>query len=175
MGRKKKSDHGLLGYFFIGIIAGALLLYYKEDVAKYKLSDFTKKFKNISLPKYSDPIPVIETADVQVDVPVRSIPPEPQPVYVSQPVIPVTPVAQPTPVDTIYAVQVASFKNYDQAKSYVTKLVDQEINAYVAPADVQAKKEWYRVVVGEYINKVDADQKAESLKTKFKDCFVRSL
>lgn len=85
------------------------------------------------------------------------------------------PVEKPKVEDgrNIFTVQVASFKDLAQAKQYVDTLSKEDYDAYIAPADLVSNKGWYRVCIGESIDKAQAFANHEKLKAKFKGSFVQ--
>ena len=91
---------------------------------------------------------------------------------VSKPVQRVQAVRRPA-TNQIYTVQVASFKELQQANTMVKRLVNQEYNAYVAPIDLKEKNGWYRVCVGESSTAEQAKQYLTTLKPQFKDSFIQ--
>ena len=75
----------------------------------------------------------------------------------------------------MYTVQVASFKEVNQAKTLVDQLIKEKYDAYIAPIDMQNNKGWYRVCIGESTDRAQAQEKLENLKTKFKGSFVQAF
>jgi len=75
----------------------------------------------------------------------------------------------------LYTVQVASLRDYAKAQKFVKQLNDKEINAYIAPIDLQKKSDIFRVFIGEYANKADAEAKLSSLRNEFKGAFVQGF
>jgi len=75
----------------------------------------------------------------------------------------------------MFVVQVASFRDKTQAKSFIRELNQDEIDAYLAPRRLAQHKGRYRVFVGEYIDKSRAVKKLHQLRSKFPKAFLSSL
>jgi cell division septation protein DedD len=81
---------------------------------------------------------------------------------------------QPNPSD-LFAVQIGSFQNLDQARHVVAQLQERQIDAYVYMVETTRNKKHYRVYVGEYSDMNDAERKMKSLKSEFQDSFVQKI
>ncbi len=81
---------------------------------------------------------------------------------------------KPTPSGTL-AVQVASTKDADSAKVLVKKLTQLGYAGFSVKADIPNKGTWYRVRVGPYRTRAEAEQMSQELsKDKFKGIIVRN-
>jgi len=73
----------------------------------------------------------------------------------------------------IFAIQVASFHDLSRAESLVEELKKESYRAYVSPEDLEKQGRWYRVRVGNFKTKEEAESQLPKLKEKFVDCFIR--
>lgn len=80
-----------------------------------------------------------------------------------------------TSFPNIYAVQVGSFRSKDQANKLIDQLHREQLNAYIAGADLENDKGWYRVYVGEYVDRADAEAKLSALKSRYAQAFVQKV
>ncbi len=85
-----------------------------------------------------------------------------------------TPRPSPKVKASLYAVQIASFQTLPQAKAFLAALSQKQIDAYLAPLTEESPR-WYRVYVGEYVNKADAMKKLSQLRRNFPKAFLRGF
>ncbi len=74
-----------------------------------------------------------------------------------------------------YTIQVASFKKQDSANQELEKLLKSQLPAFVKSRDLKEKGVWYRVYVGRFNTKKDADDYLKDFKVSYKDGFVIKL
>lgn len=72
-----------------------------------------------------------------------------------------------------YTIQVVSYHEVSKAEGMVEKLKAEGYQAYISPEDLEKQGRWYRVRVGIYRSKEDAESQLPKLKEKFSDCFIR--
>ena len=77
----------------------------------------------------------------------------------------ITPETHPSKVDLPYTVQVASSQSEEKAFALVNRLKVKGYPAYVEEAEIEGKK-WYRVRVGSFRNRDDAQRLVDKLKEK---------
>ncbi len=75
----------------------------------------------------------------------------------------------------IFTVQIASVKDQAGAEGIADKAKKEGLDAEVAAKDVEGKGTWYRVCVGNFATKSEAQAKLPELQAKFKDSFVNVL
>ena len=75
---------------------------------------------------------------------------------------------------SLYTVQIASFKTLRQAKAFMNTVTQKQIDAYLAPLTEESPR-WYRIYVGEYVNKADAIKKLTQLRRDFPKAFLRGF
>jgi cell division septation protein DedD len=75
----------------------------------------------------------------------------------------------------IYTVQVASFKDLNQARKYVNQLHEKDYDAYIAPVDIANKRGFYRVCIGESLSRDAVLMNLANLKSVFKGSFVQAF
>lgn len=75
----------------------------------------------------------------------------------------------------LYAVQVGSFRSKDQANKLIDELHREQLNAYIARTDLESDKGWYRVYVGEYVDRDDAEAKLAGLKPRYTKAFIQKV
>lgn len=93
-------------------------------------------------------------------------------------VVPVaTKKASPVIVETktLFTVQVGSFTHKHQAQLFVDQLHEEQIDAYIAPQDLEQNQKMYRIYVGEYLSKRDAEIQQVFLSKRFTGAFVKSF
>ncbi len=76
----------------------------------------------------------------------------------------------------IYTIQVASFPEKASAEELVKKLKEKKWQAYLEPAEIPGKGTYWRVYVGKYSSKEQADKALVIFKSRepgFKDAFVK--
>ncbi len=88
---------------------------------------------------------------------------------ISSPQVP--PVANESTNKTL-TIQVASFKEKPQAEQALNKIKKEGFEGYLVTKDLKEKGVWYRLYVGEFATKAEADQVLEKLKATYKDSFV---
>ncbi|MCA9405283.1 MAG: SPOR domain-containing protein [Candidatus Omnitrophica bacterium] len=74
-----------------------------------------------------------------------------------------------------YTIQAASFKDKASAEEVATKMREKGYLAFVVGRDLGAKGTWYRVYVGEFNTKTEADTSLTEVKKDYKDSFVISI
>jgi DedD protein len=74
-----------------------------------------------------------------------------------------------------FAVQVASSKEKDKADQMAQKLKAKSLDSYVIMKDLGEKGIWYRIYVGKYMTKAEADAALAQVKTDYPNSFVVSL
>jgi len=78
--------------------------------------------------------------------------------------------------EAIYTIQVASFPEKASAEELVKKLKEKKWQAYMESAEIPGKGTYWRVYVGKYSNKEQADKALVIFKSRepdFKDAFVK--
>ena len=76
-------------------------------------------------------------------------------------------------IEDIFTIQVAAFRDLSRAKLLVEKLNGEGYPAYICPRDLKKQDRWYRVFVGKFKSKKQADLLLPELKNMFEDSFVR--
>ena len=74
-----------------------------------------------------------------------------------------------------YSIQVASFKTKDRAQQKVAELSSKDIQGYIVTQEVKGKGTWYRVYVGKFASKTEADKYLPNIQKIVADSFVISL
>ncbi|MFH1645588.1 MAG: SPOR domain-containing protein [Candidatus Omnitrophota bacterium] len=72
-----------------------------------------------------------------------------------------------------FTIQVVSYHDLSRAEEMVEKLKAEGYQAYVTPEDLEKQGRWYRVRVGNFKTKEEAELQLLKLKDKFSDCFIR--
>ncbi len=81
-------------------------------------------------------------------------------------------ISQASPTKKLYTIQVHSFQDQTKAQKSLEALKKAGYTPYVISRDLKEKGIWYRVCVGEFENKEEANTKLAELKQKYKDSFV---
>jgi cell division septation protein DedD len=76
---------------------------------------------------------------------------------------------------SLYAVQVGSFRSKDQANKLIDELHKEQLNAYIARTDLENDKGWYRVYVGEYVDRDNAEARLALLKPRYTQAFIQKV
>ena len=123
------------------------------------------------------PAPVPVAPQAQAPTPAPVVKPEPAPVVkpeptpvpkpVVKPQVAKKPAVKPSKKTAIkpYVINAASFSGKTKALKFRSKLLKQGFNAYITVAVVKGKT-WYRVRIGFYATKKDADRAAKRLTLK---------
>lgn len=74
-----------------------------------------------------------------------------------------------------YTIQISSFNDKSKADLFLSKVRQKEADAYIFTRDLKEKGIWYRVCVGQFTNKPEANNYWERIKEEFKGSFVISL
>ena len=74
--------------------------------------------------------------------------------------------------ETLYTVQIASFKTVKQAEDLLDRLSQKDIKAYVIKSDLGTKGTWFRVRYGKFSSKSVAASYCDDLKARGIDSFV---
>ena len=146
-----------------GAIITALVIFNGENTKDVSLSDL---FPEDTLP-----------ADVEYEF----VGNEELPVEAAAPVpAPVPSVAQPTnlmPVEGAkipYTIQVASFKEKSQAEKTLENVSAKNYPAYILSRDLGDKGIWYRVYIGKFDTKLQAEEFLTKVKQDYPDSFIIS-
>jgi DedD protein len=113
-----------------------------------------------------------------VQAPVQKVVEAPKVVApVSQPAVPAVSASSTSTVtgQMYFAVQIASSKEKDKADQMAAKLKTQSLDSYVMMKDLGEKGIWYRIYVGKYATKAEADAALAQVKTDYPNSFVVSL
>ena len=111
-----------------------------------------------------------QTAEPVKSAPATIIPPVAPPVEKS--------VVTPDPAalsQGAYTIQVGSFRKKDRAEAMLKELTQAGHPAQIVSKDLQEKGLWYRLYVGAFATKSEADQYIPKLKSGYSDSFVRRL
>ena len=73
-----------------------------------------------------------------------------------------------------FAIQVASFRKKKRALAFVDSLKKDNYDAYIVSKDLGEKGTWYRVRIGNFSSKNDADNVLKEIKTKYLQSFITS-
>ena len=113
------------------------------------------------------PVPVTPQAQVPTPAPVVKPAPTPVPKPVVRTQVAKKPVVKPSKKAAIkpYVINAASFSGRTKALKFKSRLLKQGFNAYITVAVVKGKT-WYRVRIGFYATKKDADRAAKRLTLK---------
>ena len=80
-----------------------------------------------------------------------------------------------TPVTTkAYTIQVASFRDTKKAKNKVSELKEENHQAYIVSRDLGSQGVWYRVYVGSFDTKTEAQAFYETFHEEYQDSFILS-
>ncbi|MEA1927071.1 MAG: SPOR domain-containing protein [Candidatus Auribacterota bacterium] len=80
---------------------------------------------------------------------------------------------KPEVSDYIYNIQMASFHYPVRAELLVKRLKSEGYRAFIPPSDLKKQGSWYRVFVGEFNTRAEADSQLTELRKKLKDSFIR--
>ena len=78
----------------------------------------------------------------------------------------------PDQIKVIYTIQVVSSKDQAKAEGILKNLKSKNYDAFVLPVEVKDKGTWYRIYVGHFNSKAEADQYLPNLKKDFPNGFV---
>ena len=73
-----------------------------------------------------------------------------------------------------FAIQIASFRRKKKALAFVDSLKKDNYQAYIVAKDLGDKGTWYRVRIGNFSSRSDADSTLKEVKTKYLQSFVTS-
>jgi len=76
--------------------------------------------------------------------------------------------------NVLYTIQVASFKEKSRAEKIVNELKSKEHFSYIGVRDLGEKGKWYRVYVGRFNVKTEADAYLSEIKKLYKSSFIIS-
>lgn len=97
------------------------------------------------------------------EVPLVAAIPKPE---MPSPSPPPPPIIQTATTDAHYSIQVGSYPNPDEAHTFVAYWKQKGYNAYLVSADIPNKGRWYRVRLGGFDTKEDADSYLHELQSK---------
>tara|TARA_B100000745_G_C19939677_1_gene316753 strand:- start:5 stop:589 length:585 start_codon:yes stop_codon:yes gene_type:complete len=86
----------------------------------------------------------------------------------------------PTPTQTFdkdetpFTIQISSFRDRGKAEEALSKLQKKDYEGFIQSRNLGAKGTWYRVYVGQFTTKQQADDYLTRVKTDYKDSFVIS-
>ena len=63
----------------------------------------------------------------------------------------------------LFSIQVASFQNVQQAQELITQLIAKDYRAYLGPEHYYAGQKWYRVWVGPFFEREEAQRKLNQM------------
>lgn len=75
---------------------------------------------------------------------------------------------------SLFTIQVASFKDKEKAQNFFERLKKEGHPAYIVSRNLGAKGVWYRVYVGKFDSKSQAEVFLKKFSGKYKDCFIIS-
>jgi cell division septation protein DedD len=78
-------------------------------------------------------------------------------------------------VKILFTIQVGAFAKKDQAQKFIDQLHQEEIDAYIAPSDLVKNRGMYRVWVGEYLHRHEAEVRLKELVKRFQGAFIQSF
>lgn len=118
--------------------------------------------------------PKPEVVQVKVEVPVPDLPKSKE-----APVVPASLAKEalvvPAPAkaeQTKFAVQVSSFKSKKRADFVVSKLKKDNYPVYTVTKNLGSKGTWYRVHVGRFVTKAQANKVLKELQKEYKNSFI---
>jgi len=88
--------------------------------------------------------------------------------------VPAAEKAAVTPTDYAYTIQVASFKKKERADKSMKELLQKEYVAFVVSKNLGEKGTWYRVYVGNFDAKNQAEEFLASFKQRYENSFIIS-
>ena len=71
-----------------------------------------------------------------------------------------------------YTIQVVSYKEKDKADKTAQVLKDKGFSTYIVTRDLKEQGVWYRVYVGEFQSKAEAQQLLAEVQKQYKDSFI---
>lgn len=79
--------------------------------------------------------------------------------------------------EAFYSIQIASYKNRNNAAKQTSDLIASGIDAFLRHETVKGKGKWYRIYVGRYGSKRQAEEAAETLRQKniISYCCIRTI
>jgi len=75
----------------------------------------------------------------------------------------------------VYAIQALSSKNKEMTEKEIAKLKKKGLPAYLVTMDLENKGVWYRIYVGKFAEKKQAENYLPTVKQIYGDCFIRFL
>jgi len=75
-----------------------------------------------------------------------------------------------------YTIQALSSKNKEMTEKVLVKMKFKGFSeAYMVTKDLNGRGKWYRIYVGKFKDKKKADEQFKSVRSKYKDCFIRLI